>query len=304
MAQSWRSSAIRRTIIWLFATVFLLGVGVFAYKRHPLVIFSVESYFVPPMTDADVALLQRTLVALVKALDRVNATYMMTSGTLLGSYRHHGRIPWDDDADLIISRADKPRVYAALSSYWPEYGLHLLGHGIDDNRHWKFYPTDGHRVPLRPYYWPFIDILFFREDDHYIWNESPSFPNERWPKSAVFPLVRRPFEGLWLPAPCDTAAVLAENFRRATDDCASRSHTHSFDIPLLSAVVIPCDSLILRGFPFVNRSVSSSVSASSVSLSKSNSENGLRDEVESLTIDKRTLHTLTVQSGCKLNKLN
>lgn len=39
---------------------------------------------------------------IVGALREHNMTFMMMGGTLLGSYRHHGLIPWDDDVDLVV----------------------------------------------------------------------------------------------------------------------------------------------------------------------------------------------------------
>jgi len=288
------SPAHRRILVFLLA---IICVYLFVI-RQPLNVYSVDSFFKPPMSDATKAVLRRTLGALVNVLDRINATYFMASGTLLGSYRHHGFIPWDDDVDLIVSTADKARVYDALLAIAPHYVVHKIQHLTLKPMHWKLFSTTGtSKVPLRPYQWPSVDVLFFDEDDHNVWNESPWFVDERWPKSAIFPLVRRPFDGLWLPAPCDTAAVLAVNFD--IDKCASRTKCHSYDVPFLTSIVVPCDNLRMS-FPFVNRSSLSPTGISASGLrSKSQNRFGKNNGVvESLTIADRTLQTITVQSKC------
>ena len=43
------------------------------------------------------------IASMSAALDAANVTYMMIDGTLLGSFRHHGFIPWDDDAECAFS---------------------------------------------------------------------------------------------------------------------------------------------------------------------------------------------------------
>lgn len=62
------------------------------------------------MSRKDFRRLQLIELDLIKELDRVcrkhNIKYCITCGTLLGAVRHHGYIPWDDDADIIMMRED------------------------------------------------------------------------------------------------------------------------------------------------------------------------------------------------------
>ncbi len=63
------------------------------------------------------------LLDMLVAIDRVckknNIQYWLDGGTLLGAYRHGGFIPWDDDIDIGIMRADYPKLKQALSLELP-----------------------------------------------------------------------------------------------------------------------------------------------------------------------------------------
>ena len=47
-----------------------------------------------------------------------NFTYFIASGTLIGSWRHHGFIPWDDDADVLMHVEDKPKLKVNYLKKW------------------------------------------------------------------------------------------------------------------------------------------------------------------------------------------
>ena len=58
------------------------------------------------------------LLALVlTALEQAGVNYVLDAGTLLGSYRHHCLIPWDDDFDLLIDERDRAKFEALFSPY-------------------------------------------------------------------------------------------------------------------------------------------------------------------------------------------
>ena len=73
----------------------------------------------PPMkeihyiSDEELRQLQDCFLEIIKDIDRVcrenNICYMAAGGTALGSVRHQGFIPWDDDVDLLMPRPDLQR---------------------------------------------------------------------------------------------------------------------------------------------------------------------------------------------------
>jgi len=271
----------RRTNIRLLLIVALTVSG-FVIIYRQLTVDPVE-LFASPFDEDDLRSLQLTLGTVLNALNRLNVTYFMTSGTLLGSYRHHGRIPWDDDVDLMVNSSDKELIWRTMTSLKPDYGLFLSGY-VDSPYHWKVYPRrHGRAVPLKPFRWPFVDLLFFRENNTHIWNESPWFWDECWLRSVIFPLRRRPFDAFQIPAPCDVASTLAQNFDVSV--CMSRGWTHVYDVPMpWRSVKVECSALAAR-HPMVIRHPRRDIRRRHV-------------VAESLVLANRTLRTTFVQHGC------
>lgn len=65
-----------------------------------------------------------TMLEMIKAVDLIckkeAIPYWLTDGTLLGSERHKGFIPWDDDADIAMLRDDYNRFKKVIDGQLPE----------------------------------------------------------------------------------------------------------------------------------------------------------------------------------------
>ncbi|XP_048247773.1 uncharacterized protein RT0683-like [Haliotis rufescens] len=178
-----------------------------------------------------------------------NITYFLYAGTLLGSYSHHGIIPWDDDMDIIVRENDKPALLTFLKSLGPEYEIYT-----EWSVNWKLYHTKSPKAGTRKWNWPFLDIFFYSEHPSFI-QES----RELWKiynKRDVFPLMTRPFMGMMLPVPKKTREVLELHYK--IDMCVSNSYDHRLekDVPRKCVSKLPC-SLLKDKFPFVVRTYSS-----------------------------------------------
>lgn len=57
----------------------------------------------------------------INVCETLNLTYYVIGGTLLGTVRHKGFIPWDDDIDVAMKRADYEIFISEAQKYLPEY---------------------------------------------------------------------------------------------------------------------------------------------------------------------------------------
>jgi hypothetical protein len=241
---------------------------------------NISADFSVKFTDNTSALLLRMLDTLSKALDQANVTYFVTNGALIGSYRHHGRIPWDDDVDIIIDAADKKTAWDTLSNISADYGVFYYKNRF--NQVWKFHPLQyGIDTPSKMFRWPFVDIFFYANNATHVWNSW--LKRECWPKKYVFPLRRRPYEGLMLPAPCDTGAVLAVSYN--VTQCMTQEYDHFQDSHLRRIVTVPCRKLY-DIFSFVRQRQVVSVGQTPPLVT------------ETLMLCDRTLSQITLLDGC------
>lgn len=83
---------------------------------------------------------QQALHLLLEEFDRVckalDIPYILFAGTLLGAVRHQGFIPWDDDLDVMMLRADYDRFLAEAPAVLDTDRFYLQGEFTD---HWPLF---------------------------------------------------------------------------------------------------------------------------------------------------------------------
>lgn len=80
---------------------------------------AVSTGYLKPIKEEDTKALKALLLDMYKDIatlcDKHGLVYMMGGGTCLGTIRHHGYIPWDDDLDLMMPRASYEELISCLS---------------------------------------------------------------------------------------------------------------------------------------------------------------------------------------------
>jgi len=228
------------------------------------------------------ATLLTMLGAVTDALTASNVTFWMDGGTLLGSYRHHNIIPWDDDVDLVLPVSQKSRAHRTITALAPVYQLYVEKDPAESfELNWRVFPSNA-SVPVtgKRFRFPTIDMLFYAQNATHMWLE----PHNLWwylvwRRETVFPLHQRPFGMYWLPAPCNTLTYLISEYgSHVMDICKSPKKSHRRDVQL-HEISVPCQ--MLRRIPLVSRK-----------------HNGTGSVTETLLRGEKIIHQHVIRKKC------
>ena len=193
-------------------------------------------------------LLLDTLDALTHVLATANIPFFLIGGTLLGSWRHHGIVPWDDEVDLMVSIKHKKNVSDLLQQLKPRYVLNE-----EQKVRWKFYSSRAQPIGSKTWSFPFVDINFYHVNDTRLWDDDVhNWSEMNYRKDHVFPLALRPFEGRQLPTPYNVVGILSTDIRNL-EMCQPNSFSHREETSVTPCEAVPCSELYSH-YPFVHRS--------------------------------------------------
>ena len=207
--------------------------------------------FAPAMNEAEYELYVELISVFKRRCETFNITYMLSGGSVLGSYRFHGFVPWDDDFDVQVKSSDKQVLKTALSSV-PGYGLY-----VKDYSYWKFYGEKSDIRPTDNWKWPFIDIFFFADTKIYVYDNSFRWPRDFYRRSNILPLQPVIFENMILPAPRYMETYLSKRYDMH-NPCVSNKYDHRKE-KSKRAVRIPC-SVLYGVYATVHRYSTGSIS--------------------------------------------
>lgn len=178
--------------------------------------------------------------------EKVGVPYFLYSGSLLGSFRHHDVIPWDDDVDVLVNISSRDELFSALRFLSPQYEIFLAG------PHLKMWSAQSVRTSRYPWRWPYLDVSFFMENNTHIWDAAEEFKHYIFPKSLIYPLHKRPLGNYFFFSPRDSYAVLKLTYKSV--HCSLPDYSHrtekSYNHPRSKS--ISC-ALLKDRIPFVHR---------------------------------------------------
>lgn len=125
--------------------------------------------------DSDLRILQLCDVQLLRIVTKIcdanNLTYWLAYGTLLGSVRHRGFIPWDDDMDIEMPRSDYDRALCVLRDALEPMGISLYDNGNNIGVGYKHLETG-------------IWLDIFADDEYYAdtYDDAFSYLNSAMPR--------------------------------------------------------------------------------------------------------------------------
>lgn len=164
---------------------------------------------------------QKKLTEILKKFDKFckkeGIKYWVMYGTLLGTVRHKGWIPWDADLDVSMMESDYVKLVAARKR------LHKSLFLQDKKSDPKYTRVIGKVRDIEScYIWPktdthdgfMIDIFTYRRSGQFLIPGRPTACKalRKLPVSEVYPLKKLPFDGVSVPVPNDYLKVLTRSY--------------------------------------------------------------------------------------------
>jgi hypothetical protein len=127
----------------------------------------------------------------------------------------------------------KDRLNMAIKSESPSSLYYIEFHRRWDApkefEYYKFYFSTTPRYSEYPWRYPFVDIIFYHENDTHIWQENMQHISTI-SKRSIFPLKLRPLGSLWLPAPRSPHDYfLSVNWTTYEQECFNGPWSHKYE---------------------------------------------------------------------------
>nr|CDS18832.1 lipopolysaccharide choline [Echinococcus granulosus] len=219
-----------------------------------------SKFFEPRMTATQRGMLLKfiTLFAEIMRKSNLEDKWFISSCTLLGSLRHHGFIPWDDEADVLVDIKYREFIQDSIKKH-SNKGYLIAPSGYRDKLYMSILPAsmndvdaEGSReIPRKNYGWPYLDICYYKIDGEYLFElEKYNLQRYVYHVEDIFPLMYRPFGEMWLPAPFKAVKLLMDMYPRNVD-CIYNGYSHLAEWRRRRAIA-SCDTLTNR-YAFVRR---------------------------------------------------
>jgi len=202
----------------------------FVYPNESYVIDGVKHEGIPNLTKPERKIsdklakdLKNMYVDVRNILDENEIPHWVYFGTLLGTIRHGGFIPWDDDLDIKIYFKDMNRLKKVFKNS-QKYKLKYL----EGMCFVKVFPKNAIGMQA-----PFIDIFFDLEEGDK--QGSCEFKNcltlcdkINLNKTDVFPLQKMQFEDIWVYVPNNPDQLLTQKYGNYWDIRVDESHEYTW----------------------------------------------------------------------------